>query len=92
MIWKTSINKMMGTKYPLIMAAFAGFGKTEFAALFSNAGGLGVITALNYQLGDFKSELHKMKELTDKPFGVNLTVLPPDVRALKVKVSKEDYL
>ncbi|TKJ25798.1 MAG: nitronate monooxygenase [Promethearchaeota archaeon Loki_b31] len=92
MIWKTNINKMMGTKYPLIMAAFAGYGKTEFAALFSNAGGLGVITALNYQTGDFGSELQKMRELTDKPFGVNLTVLPPGVRALNVKVSKDDYL
>ena len=92
MIWKTSINKMTGTKYPLIMAAFAGYGKTEFAALFSNAGGLGVITALNYQIGDFRSELQKMKELTDKPFGVNLTVLPPGVRALNVNVSKDDYL
>ncbi len=92
MIWKTNINKMTGTKYPLIMAAFAGYGKTEFAALFSNAGGLGVITALNYQIGDFRSELQKMKELTDKPFGVNLTVLPPGVRALNVKVSKDDYL
>ncbi|GAI70590.1 unnamed protein product [marine sediment metagenome] len=40
MIWKTNINKMTGTKYPLIMAAFAGYGKTEFAALFSNAGGV----------------------------------------------------
>jgi nitronate monooxygenase len=92
MIWKTSINKMTGTKYPLIMAAFAGYGKTEFAALFSNAGGLGVITALNYQIGDFRSELQKMKELTDKPFGVNLTVLPPGVSVLNVKVSKDDYL
>ena len=86
MIWKTSINKMTGTKYPLIMAAFAGYGRTKFAALFSNAGGLGVITALNYQIGDFRSELQKMKELTDKPFGVNLTVLPPGVRAINVKV------
>jgi len=43
MIWNTSINKMMGTKYPLIMAAFAGLGRTEFAASFSNAGGLGII-------------------------------------------------
>ncbi|MBA7511680.1 NADH:quinone reductase [subsurface metagenome] len=92
MIWKTSINKMTGTKYPLIMAAFAGYGKTEFAALFSNAGGLGVITALNYQIGVFRSELQKMKELTDKPFGVNLTVLPPGVRAINVKVSKDNYL
>jgi len=94
MIWSTSINKMMGTKYPLIMAAFAGLGRTEFAASFSNAGGLGIITGLNYKIGNFKSELIKMKELTDKPFGVNLTVLPPGVRAFDPlsNVSKEDYL
>ena len=85
---------MMGTKYPLIMAAFAGLGRTEFAASFSNAGGLGIITGLNYKIGNFKSELIKMKELTDKPFGVNLTVLPPGVRAFNPlsNVSKEDYL
>ena len=94
MIWKTNINKMTGTKYPLIMAAFAGLGRTEFAASFSNAGGLGIITGLNYKIGNFKSELIKMKQLTDKPFGVNLTVLPPGVRAFDPlsHVSKEDYL
>lgn len=94
MIWKTSINKMTGTKYPLIMAAFAGLGKTEFAASFSNSGGLGIITGLNYKIGNFKSELIKMKELTDKPFGVNLTVLPPGVRAFDPlsNVTNEDYL
>jgi nitronate monooxygenase len=84
----------MGTKYPLIMGAFAGLGRTEFAASFSNAGGLGIITGLNYKIGNFKSELIKMKELTDKPFGVNLTVLPPGVKAFNPlsNVSKEDYL
>ncbi len=94
MIWKTSINKMMGTKYPLIMGAFAGLGRTEFAASFSNSGGLGIITGLNYKIGNFKSELIKMRELTDKPFGVNLTVLPPGVRAFDPlsNITKEDYL
>lgn len=94
MIWKTSINKMTGTKYPLIMAAFAGLGRTEFAAAFSNAGGLGIITGLNYRLNSFKDELIKMKELTDKPFGINLTVLPPGVRTFDPlsMVSKDDYL
>jgi NAD(P)H-dependent flavin oxidoreductase YrpB (nitropropane dioxygenase family) len=94
MIWKTSINKMTGTKYPLIMAAFAGLGRTEFAASFSNAGGLGIITALNYRLDSFKSELIKMQSLTDKPFGINLTVLPPGVRAFDPlsNITKEDYL
>jgi len=76
------------------MGAFAGLGRTEFAASFSNAGGLGIITGLNYKIGNFKSELIKMKELTDKPFGVNLTVLPPGVKAFNPlsNVSKEDYL
>ncbi len=85
---------MTGTKYPLIMAAFAGLGRTEFAASFSNAGGLGIITGLNYKIGSFKSELIKMKSLTNKPFGVNLTVLPPGVRAFDPlgNISKEDYL
>jgi len=76
------------------MAAFAGLGRTEFASSFSNAGGLGIITGLNYKIGNFKSELIKMRELTDKPFGVNFTVLPPGVRAFDPlsHISKEDYL
>jgi nitronate monooxygenase len=76
------------------MAAFAGLGRTEFASSFSNAGGLGIITGLNYKIGNFKSELIKMRELTDKPFGVNFTVLPPGVRAFDPlsNISKEDYL
>jgi nitronate monooxygenase len=94
MIWKTAINKMTGTKYPLIMAAFAGLGRTEFAAAFSNAGGLGIITGLNYRLDSFKSELIKMQTLTDKPYGINLTVLPPGVRTFDPmkNITKDDYM
>ena len=92
MNWKTRITELTRTKYPLIMAAFAGLGKTEFAASFSNAGGFGIITALNYKLSEFKRELIKMRELTDKPFGVNLTVIPPDVGFSNTNVTREDYL
>ncbi|MFX0174663.1 MAG: NAD(P)H-dependent flavin oxidoreductase [Candidatus Hodarchaeota archaeon] len=92
MIWKTRITQLIKTKYPLVMAAFAGFGRTEFAASFSNAGGLGIITALNYKIEEFKTQLKKMKNLTDKPFGINLTVLPPGVRAIGGDLTKEDYL
>jgi len=74
LIWKTRITKLTGTKYPLIMAAFARHGIIEFAAAYSNAGGLGIITALTYELKDFKNALKKMQDLTDKPFGVNITV------------------
>ncbi|MFX1575426.1 MAG: nitronate monooxygenase [Promethearchaeota archaeon] len=74
MIWKTRITELTGTKYPLIMAAFARYGIPDFAASFSNAGGFGIITALNYDLKEFKNELMKMKNLTDRPFGVNMTI------------------
>ncbi|MCK4481252.1 MAG: nitronate monooxygenase [Candidatus Lokiarchaeota archaeon] len=92
MIWKTRITKLTKTKYPLIMAAFAGLGKTKFAAAFSNAGGLGIITALNYEINSFKKELEKMYSLTDKPFGVNLTVVPPGVRFGDANITNDDYL
>ena len=92
MIWNTKITQITKTKYPLIMAAFAGLGKTKFASAFSNAGGLGIITALNYELNSFKKELEEMFSLTDKPFGVNLTVVPPGVRFGDGTITNEDYL
>lgn len=92
MKWITRINRLTKTKYPLIMAAFARFGKTEFAASFSNAGGFGIITALNYELNEFKNELKKMQDLTDKPFGVNITVDRPRGGILDANVNKEEYL
>ena len=77
MNWRTKINEIIKTKYPLIMAAFARLSSVKFAATFSNAGGLGIITAMNYDLQDFKSEIIRMQTLTDKPFGINITVVPP---------------
>lgn len=75
MIWNTKITQMCKIKYPLIMGAFGGWGKAEFASHFSNAGGLGIITALNFpDPKDFKEDLRLMKKLTNKPFGVNLSL------------------
>jgi len=75
MIWKTKITQILNLKYPLIMGAFGGWGKADFASVFSNAGGLGIIAALNFpKTQDFKKELQKMKNLTNKPFGVNLSL------------------
>jgi nitronate monooxygenase len=91
MIWKTRITKLTKTKYPLIMAAFWRHGITEFAASFSNAGGLGTIAAHNYEIKIFKNELQKMKDLTDKPFGVNITVGRPRSRA-DAEAEKEENL
>ncbi|MFX1269935.1 MAG: NAD(P)H-dependent flavin oxidoreductase, partial [Promethearchaeota archaeon] len=91
MIWKTRINQLTGTQYPLIMAAFARISTIDFAAAFSNVGGLGIITALNFKLEIFKKEIQRMQSLTDKPFGVNITVVPPQAR-LSERFTEEDYL
>lgn len=81
MIWNTKITKMTGIQYPIIMGAFIGLGRAEFAASFSNAGGLGIITAGNFKTADqFQEEIEKMKKLTNKPYGVNFSVMPPQIR------------
>ena len=78
MIWKTKISQMVEVRYPIIMGAFAAIGSAEFAAAFSNAGGLGIITAINYPtIEDFQKELENMSKFTKNPFGVNFTITPP---------------
>ncbi|TFG22367.1 MAG: nitronate monooxygenase [Promethearchaeota archaeon] len=92
MIWKTRINQMTKTKYPLIMGAFAGLGIAKFAAAFSNSGGFGIITALNYKLKAFKNILQRMQSMTDKPFGINISVRPPGIKTSQGILTEDDYL
>jgi len=94
MIWKTKITEITGTEYPIIMGAFALLGKAEFAAAFSNAGGFGIITALNFRTNEiFKAELKKMDKLTDNPWGVNFSVMPPYIIEKRGKGrDEESYL
>jgi NAD(P)H-dependent flavin oxidoreductase YrpB (nitropropane dioxygenase family) len=97
MIWKTKITEMTGIKYPVIMGAFGGWGKSKFASTFSNAGGLGIIAALNFpNLEDFEKDLLNMKTLTNKPFGINLSLphhpLEDDDESNDVKKRYVDYL
>jgi len=93
-IWKTRITELTKIKYPLIMGAFGGWGKAEFASKFSNSGGLGVIAALNFpKFEEFRKELQIMKELTDKPFGINLSLPHSGFISSDKKIrTKKDYL
>ena len=84
---------MTGVKYPLIMGAFAVIGSADFASAFSNAGGLGIITAINYpKIEDFRTELEHMLLLTDKPFGINFTITPPYLLKKRRGRTQESYL
>ncbi|NVM44760.1 MAG: nitronate monooxygenase [Candidatus Lokiarchaeota archaeon] len=92
MIWKTKITQMTGIKYPVIMGAFAVIGTAEFASAFSNADGLGIITAINYpDIESFQKELENMMKLTDKPFGVNFTIKSPLLLKSRVGRIEESY-
>lgn len=92
MKWKTRITNLVGIKYPFIMGAFAGVGKAEFTASFSNAGGLGILTAINYDSPEkFREAINKTFNITDKPFGVNFSIMPPSMAARVPRPRNEDY-
>lgn len=74
---KTRITELLGIKYPIIQGGMMWVGKAEMAAAVSNAGGLGIITALTQPTpDDLRKEIERCKTMTDKPFGVNITILP----------------
>jgi NADH:quinone reductase (non-electrogenic) len=74
---KTRITEMFGIQHPIIQGGMHYVGFAEMAAAVSNAGGLGIITGLTQKSpGDLANEIARCKDMTDKPFGVNLTFLP----------------
>jgi NAD(P)H-dependent flavin oxidoreductase YrpB (nitropropane dioxygenase family) len=74
---KTRITELFGIKHPIIQGGMHYVGFAELAAAVSNAGGLGLITGLTQKTPeDLANEIAKCREMTDKPFGVNLTFLP----------------
>jgi len=74
---KTRITELFGIKHPIIQGGMHNVGYAELASAVSNAGGLGIITGLTLPTPqDLAKEIAKCHEMTDKPFGVNLTFLP----------------
>jgi NADH:quinone reductase (non-electrogenic) len=81
---KTRITELFGIEHPIIQGGMHYVGFAELAAAVSNAGGLGIITGLTQKTpADLANEIKRCREMTDKPFGVNLTFLPT--------VSSPDY-
>ena len=74
---KTRITQMLGIEHPIIQGGMHYVGFAPLAAAVSNAGGLGIITALTQKTPrDLANEISKCRDMTDKPIGVNLTFLP----------------
>ena len=74
---KTRMTEIMGTQYPIMQGGMQWVGRAELASAVSNAGALGTLTALTQPTPeDLSKEIARCRELTDKPFAVNLTILP----------------
>lgn len=74
---KTKITEFFGIEYPIVQGGLMWVARAELSSAVSNAGGIGFMTALTHATPkDLEAEIRKCKEMTDKPFGINLTFLP----------------
>ena len=83
------LNELLNIKYPIIGGAMANIGTGEFAAAVSNAGGLGIIATGAWDAKRTLDEIKICKSKTDKPFGVNLMLMNPNIEEI-VKVVLEE--
>lgn len=76
-MFKTELTQMLGIKYPIVGGTMMWITTPEFVAAISNAGGLGILASAIYQSReDFARALDRTRELTDRPFAVNLNLFP----------------
>jgi NAD(P)H-dependent flavin oxidoreductase YrpB (nitropropane dioxygenase family) len=93
---KTAITEMFGVKHPILCGAMMWLSIPPLTAAISNAGGLGNLTAGNYETeAEFRNAIKETKKLTDKPFMVGITILPSlritaEHHAMYVKVCAEE--
>merc|ERR1711865_886496 len=74
---KTALTDMLGIEAPIIQGGMQHVGTAEMASAVSNAGGLGILTGLTQESPEaLRKEIRRCRTMTDKPFGVNLTILP----------------
>ena len=84
-----NVCEILGTEYPVIQGAMARIADCHLAAAVSNGGGLGIIAAGGQTAQWLREEIRKTKEMTDKPFGVNIMLLADNVDELMDVVCEE---
>jgi len=83
------LHKMLNIKYPIIQGAMANIATAEFAAAVSNAGGLGIIGTGAMNVEEAQIAIQKCKQLTTKPFGVNVMMMNPYTKEIMEMIAKE---
>ena len=97
-MFKTAITEMFGIEYPIICGAMMWLSKPTLCAAISNAGGMGNLTAGNYETADeFRDAIRETRKLTDKPFMVGITMLPsvritPEHHKMYIKICAEERI
>ena len=86
---KTKITELLQIEYPIFQGGMAWVAEHKLAAAVSNAGGLGIIGAASAPPEVVREEIRKCKELTDKPFGVNIMLLNPNAEEVAKIVVEE---
>jgi NAD(P)H-dependent flavin oxidoreductase YrpB (nitropropane dioxygenase family) len=77
MPFRTRFTELVGIKHPIVQGGMMWVGRAELASAVSNAGGLGILTGLTQPTpDDLRREIDRCRKMTDRPFGVNLTILP----------------
>jgi enoyl-[acyl-carrier protein] reductase II len=86
---KSRICEMLGIEYPVFQGGMAWVADASLAAAVSNAGGLGLISSINAGTEAVRNEIRKCRELTDKPFGVNIMLQAPNAAEIAHMVVEE---
>ena len=86
---KTKITELFGVEYPIIQGGMAWVAEAQLAAAVSNAGGIGLIAGGSAPAEVIRGEIRRAKELTDKPFGVNIMLMSPYAGELAQLVIEE---
>lgn len=86
---KTAITELLGIQYPILQGGMAWVAESTLAAAVSNAGGLGIIAAANAPCEYVREQIRKVRELTDRPFGVNIMLLSPYAEEIAHLVAEE---
>ena len=86
---KTRITELLNIKYPIIQGGMAWIAESTLASAVSNAGGAGIIAGGSAPIDYLRDQIRKAKELTDKPFGVNIMLMSPNAEDLAQLVIDE---
>lgn len=84
------IHDLLKIKYPILQGAMANISTAELAGAVSEAGGLGMIASGGFSPEEVRNEIRRIKKMTDKPFGVNMVMIHPEIHELNKIIVEEE--